>query len=84
MYSGYGIAFDGEGSWSFGDDYATNVVIVVADTSSSSHIDNRKSKFLILDEGDTFGINGNFGAPEKKFSINFSKAKTKTFFEFAL
>ena len=33
--------------------------------------------FLILGEGDTFGINGSFGAPEKKFSINFSKANTK-------
>ena len=34
-------------------------------------------KFLVLGEGDTFGINGSFGAPEKKFSINFSKANTK-------
>ena len=33
--------------------------------------------FLILNEGDTFGINGSFGAPEKKFSINFSDANTK-------
>ena len=33
--------------------------------------------FLILNEGDTFGINGSFGVPEKKFSINFSDANTK-------
>ena len=38
----------------------------------------------MLGEGDTFVINENFGAPEKKFSINFSKAnfsisKTKFF-----
>ena len=33
--------------------------------------------FLILGEGDTFGINGNFGKLEEKFSINFNKAKTK-------
>ena len=33
--------------------------------------------FLALSQWDTFGFNGNFGAPEKKFSINFSKAKTK-------
>ena len=25
----------------------------------------------------TLGINGRFGLPEKKFSINFSEAKTK-------
>ena len=32
---------------------------------------------LVLGEGDNFGINGSFGAPEKQFSINFSKAQTK-------
>ena len=31
----------------------------------------------MLDEGSTFGINGSFGSPEKKFSINFSKVNTK-------
>ena len=31
----------------------------------------------MLGEGDTFSINRSFGAPEKKFSINFSKAKPK-------
>ena len=34
-------------------------------TSSSSHIDNHRNKFLILGEGDTFGINGSLGVPEK-------------------
>ena len=38
VYSGYGITFDGEGFWSFGNDDARNVFGV--DTSSSSHIDN--------------------------------------------
>ena len=33
--------------------------------------------FLILNEGGTFGINGSFSAPEKKFSINFSDTNTK-------
>ena len=36
----------------------------------------------MLGEGDTFGINGSFGAIEKKFSINFSKTKTKFFLSF--
>ena len=31
----------------------------------------------MLGRGDTIGINGSFGAPEKKFSINFSKVKKK-------
>ena len=33
--------------------------------------------FLILGECPTYGINGSFRSPEKKFSINFSKANTK-------
>ena len=40
VYSGYGIAFDGKGFSSFGNDNARNVVIFGVDTSSSSHIDN--------------------------------------------
>ena len=40
---------------------------------------------LILREGPTFGINGNFGASEKKTDINFSKALlNKVLFEFTL
>ena len=31
--------------------------------SSLSHDDSRKNNLLVLDEGDTFGINGSFGAP---------------------
>ena len=73
VYSGYGIAFE----WSFGNDYATNAIIFGVDNNSSSHADNLKNNLLVLGEGDTFGINGSFGAPEKKFSINFSKANTK-------
>ena len=77
MYSGYRIAFDGKGSWSFNDDFARNVIVFGVDNSSSSHTDNLKNEFLILGEGNTFGINGSFGAHEKKIDINFSKAKTK-------
>ena len=32
----------------------------------SSHIDNRKNNFLVLGEGDTFGINGGLGEPKKR------------------
>ena len=44
------MAFDGEGSWSFGNDFAGNVIIGV-DNSSSCHTDNWKNKFLVLGEG---------------------------------
>ena len=76
VYRGYRITFDNGGSWSFHNDFARNVVIFGVDNSSSAHFDNRKNN-LILGEGPTFGINGSFGSPEKKFEINFSKVNTK-------
>ena len=41
----------------------SGVIIFGVDNSSSSHADNLKN------EGDTFGINGSFGAPEKCFML---------------
>ena len=76
MYSGYQIAFDKAGWRNFADDNARNVIIFGADNSSSSHADNRKNNYLVLGEGPTYGINGSFGATDKKFNTNFSKAKT--------
>ena len=40
-------------------------------------LDNQKINFLVLGEGPTDGINDGAGAAENKFSINFSKTKTK-------
>ena len=34
-----------------------------ADNSSSSHAVNTQNNFLVLGEGDMFGINGSYGAP---------------------
>ena len=39
------------------------------------HTDNQKSDFLVLSERPTYDINGSFGAPLKKFSINLVKQK---------
>ena len=75
--SGYGIAFDEKGDWSFDNGTARTNIILGVDSSSSSHSDNRKNNFLILGEARTFGINGSFGSAEKKFSINFAKLNTK-------
>ena len=66
VYSGYGITFDSAGSWSFGNDFARNVISFGVDNSLSSQADNRKNNFLILGEGPTYGINKSFGSPEKK------------------
>ena len=64
MYSGCGTAFDGKGGRKFGSDFARNFVVLGVDNGSSSHTDNIKNDFLILGEGDTFGINERFGAPD--------------------
>ena len=77
VYSGYGIVFDGEGSWSFNDDTVRNVVIFAFNNSFLSHTGNLKDDFFILSAGDAFSINGSFGASEKKSNITFSKGKTK-------
>ena len=53
------------------------MLIFGVDNSSSSHTDNLKNDFLILGEGSTFVINGNFGTSDKKFDISFRKAYTK-------
>ena len=74
VYTGYGIAFDEACSWNISNDFVRNVKLFGINNSSSSHTDIRKKKFLVLGEGRTYG---SFGSPEKKFSINFSKANTK-------
>ena len=50
VYSGYGIAFDSAGSWSFDYDSSININFGV-DNSPSFHADSRKNNFLVLDEG---------------------------------
>ena len=48
------------------NDYASNVITLGVDSSSSSHLDNQN---MVKDEGDIFGINGKSGAPEKKLAL---------------
>ena len=50
VYSGYGIAFDGLDSLISVNDVSRNVKIFVVDNTSSSHADNPKNKFLVLDD----------------------------------
>ena len=60
------------------NDYGRNVIIFGVDKSLSFHSNNRKNNILMLGEGGTFGINGSFGVPKKRFNINFSKVNTKS------
>ena len=69
VYKGYGIVFDGNGEWSFGNNYARKVIIFSIDNSSSSYADSFKNKFLVLDGGGTFGINESFAALKKGLAL---------------
>ena len=53
----------------FDNDLARNVIILGVDNSSSCHADNCKNKFLVLGEGQIFGINGSFGSPRKELVL---------------
>ena len=69
-YSGYGIAFDRHGSFSFpGTRLGRNVITFGADMSSSAKIDNRKKINLILGKGPRQGLEHTLSA-EKMYSIN--------------
>ena len=71
-YSGYGIGFDRETSFSIGNEIGKNVIIFGVDMSSSTKIDNRKKDILILGRGPTQGLESTLSA-EKMYSINFTK-----------
>ena len=74
MHSGYGVAFYGKSSWSFNDYIARNVIMIYGvDNSSSSHTDNLKDDFQILDEVDTLSLKWKLWYTKKKKN-NFSKA----------
>ena len=77
-YSGYGIAFDRAGSFSFPcGGYDQNVTIFGADMNSSIHVDNKGKVILILGIGPTQDLGEHSLTAEKMYSINFSKNNTK-------
>ena len=61
-----GITFDGEGSWSFGNDFAINVPIFWLDNTWPYHTCNHKNNFLVSGKGPTDGINDSTGEAERK------------------
>ena len=84
-YSGYGIAFDRKGSFSFpGGGDGQNVIIFGVDMNSFPHIDNRGKDILILGIGPMQGLDEHSLTAEKMYSINFTNRYTKFCFKFAL
>ena len=75
-YSGYGVGFDRNISFSFGNEIGKNVIILGVDMSSSTKIDNRKKDILILGIGPTKRLENTLSA-EKMYSINFTRKNTK-------
>ena len=71
-YSGYGIGFDRNTSFSIGNEIGKNVIIFGVDMSSSTKIHNRKKGISILGRGPTQGLENMLSA-EKMYSINFTK-----------
>ena len=51
FHNGYGIAFVGAGSCSFGNELVWNVVTFGVDNTLSVHSWNRKNNFLVLGKG---------------------------------
>ena len=72
QYFRYGIEFDKKWSYSTGNGIGRNVTIFGVDMSPSSHIDNKKKKFLIFGKGSIQGLEHTLTA-EKLYSINFTK-----------
>ena len=71
------MAFDGEGSWSFDNDFVRNVIIFGVDNSLSSRTDDGKNNFLVLGKVPTGSINHSTDRAEKIYKIKFSKANIK-------
>ena len=77
-YSGYRIAFDKKGSFSFpGGGYAQNVIIFAVYMNSSPHIDSKGKEILILRIGPTQRSGEHSLTAEKMYLINFTKEYTK-------
>ena len=74
-YSGYGIGFDRNSSFSFSNSgFGQNVLVFCVDMSSSVHVDNKKKDILILGKGPTQGLEHTLTA-EKMYLINFIVTK---------
>ena len=76
-YSGYGIGFDRQGKFSFGNGFGQNVIIFGADMSNSIHSTNKVKNIFVICEDFVQGLDNTTIYPEKLYSINFTKTNTK-------
>ena len=76
-YSGYCIAFDRRGEFSFGDGFGQNVKTLGADMGSFVHVNNKTRNILVLGKDFIQGIDTTTIYAEKMYSINLTKTNTK-------
>ena len=77
-YEGYGICFDGESSFSFGNRIdAKNVIIVGVNTSNSSHSTTKTQNIYVLGKDFVQGINNTTIYGEKIYNTNFTEQSKK-------
>ena len=76
-YSGYGIGFDRNGEFSFGNGFGRNCITFGANLSSFSHTNNKKNNILVLGKDFVQGINGTTIYAEKLYSITFTEKNKK-------
>ena len=77
-YEGYGICFDGESSFSFGNRIdAKNVIIFGVNTSNSSHSTNKTQNIYVLGKDFVQGINSTTIYAEKIYKTNFTEQSKK-------
>ena len=77
-YSGYGICFDENSSFSFGNSInAKNVINFGCDMSFSSHANNRTNYIYVLGKDFIQGINGTTIYAESQYKTNFTEQDKK-------
>ena len=78
QYSSYGICFDGQSDFTFGNiTNGKNVIIFGADMSFSSHSTNKTQNIYILGKDFVLGINGTTIYAEKIYKHNFTEPNKK-------
>ena len=77
-YEGYGICFDSESSFSFGNRIdAKNIIIFGLNTSNSSHLTNKTQNIYVLGKDFVQGINNTTIYAEKIYKTNFTEQSKK-------
>ena len=76
-YYGYGIGYDREGEFSFGNGFGRNCIILGAGMSSSVHTNNKRRDISVLGKDSEQGLDNTTIYAEKLYSINLTKTNKK-------